>query len=726
MSGSESEVESKKGRGRPRAKKDAFIDLEERFDQHKLNHIVENEGEYRARMRSRCFDDDYNPFVIVAKYLKKSKGGQIQVKYKQNASAGRFHAVGSLSLQSMPREIRHTIASEFYTDIDVKNAHPVILAFLCEERGIACKHLRRYNKKRDQFLSEISSDKEQAKTVVLSMINGGEKALNELDNPPEWLEDFKQELRTIHKKFAKDSEFKAHKKKRLASEIEFNHEASYMNTLLCDFENTILQTIYKALGSPKDCVLCFDGLMIRKEVAYDLEALEKAVFDKLEIEIKLAVKPMTEGFELGSIEPYVQKKTNCFDFTDLFNYNDFHSEFNNETYASYADMEDALADYPKVIAHILQGEGCFIKKLDNGELDVVKKLKTSDFKVDYGGPMKKSFEAYICEKRAFGQIACELGDCSENKFNVWTGFQAKRIDRPESDGLKLMKSFIMETWANNNQEHYNYVISWFAGLVLNLSGINKIALAMVSKQGSGKGTLIEFMELVLRAVNVVSVPGIEKITGRFNTVLQGKRLVNINEMSSTKDEFRSNFDKIKTYITDPTIMIEPKGVNPYKINNISNFVLFTNHRDAIVVEESDRRYAIFEMSGAHLNDNDYFGKIRRDCFNQDVADEFYTYLLDFPVVPLNVIPNTELRSEMMNMSKSTPLKFLDAISSDDELKESIFDGETRVKGATLYTCYRNWCSDNGERNVMTSTKFGTVIGTKMRKVRSNGTFYEFI
>ena len=271
----------------------------------------------------------------------------------------------------------------------------------------------------------------------------------------------------------------------------------------------------------------------------------------------------------------------------------------------------------------------------------------------------------------------------------------------------------------------NYIISWFAGLVTNLSGINKVALAMVSGQVTGKGTLIEFMDLVLRSVNVVSVAGIENILGSFNAILQGKRLVNINEMSSTKDEFRSNFDKMKSYITDPTIMIHPKSVNPYRIKNISNFVLFTNHRDAIIVEGDDRRYAIFEMSGAHVNDNEYFGKIRRECFNQDVANEFYTYLLDFPALDISKIPNTELRQEMMTMSKSTPLKFLDAINDDSELKESIFDGETRVKATTLYTCYKNWCSDNGERNVMTSTKFGTVIGSKLRKVRSNvGNMYE--
>ena len=161
----------------------------------------------------------------------------------------------------------------------------------------------------------------------------------------------------------------------------------------------------------------------------------------------------------------------------------------------------------------------------------------------------------------------------------------KRVSlETESEGFKLMKSFIMECWADNNEEHYCYIISWFAGLFTNLSGINRVALAMISPQGTGKGTLIEFMELLLRSINVVSVSGVNEVTGKFNSLLQSKRLININEMSSTKEEFKANFDKIKSYITDPTMKIEPKGVNPYTINNISNFILFTNHRDAIIVE----------------------------------------------------------------------------------------------------------------------------------------------
>ena len=99
MSDIDNKVEEKKAKGRPKAKKDMFIELEERFDQHKLNHIIQNEEKFREKMRAQCFEDDYNPFAIISKYLEKSENGVIKTKYKQNASLGRFHAIGSLSLQ---------------------------------------------------------------------------------------------------------------------------------------------------------------------------------------------------------------------------------------------------------------------------------------------------------------------------------------------------------------------------------------------------------------------------------------------------------------------------------------------------------------------------------------------------------------------------------------------------------------------------------------------------
>jgi hypothetical protein len=445
--------------------------------------------------------------------------------------------------------------------------------------------------------------------------------------------------------------------------------------------------------------------------------LENAVETALGIEISLAVKPMNEGFNIDPQEiiPYVEVKANCFDFTDPYDYSDFHTDFNGQEYQDV--NEDVLIKYPKVIAHILDNEGFFIKKMKNGNSCVVKALKSSDLKFRAKPNPITLTSVLSLLPNSFSKVSCKLIDCPDKEFNLWSGFQAQIVNNSISDEFLRMKQFIMEVWANNDLAVYNHIINWFAGLVKNLQGINMMALVMVSSQGAGKNTLTDFMKLILRSCNVATVDGVGEVVGKFNTILQGKRLIVVNELCSTKDEFKSNWDKIKGKITDSTIGIEPKGVNKYEVDNIGNYILFTNHRDAVIVESSDRRYSIHEMSECRMNDKEYFTNLRKDCFNQSVANEFYTYLMGVELVPC-VPMMTDVRREMINMSKSTPLKFLDAVKD-----ENMFEDMTEVKSTVFYSSYSRWCSENGERMVLTSTKFGTIISTKLQKRKGRDANY---
>jgi hypothetical protein len=411
---------------------------------------------------------------------------------------------------------------------------------------------------------------------------------------------------------------------------------------------------------------------------------------------------------------------NTFDFTNNYDFSNFHTEYNGKYYDEVEN--DIINKYPSVIAHVLIGKGCYIKKLTDGAFDIVDVLGTSELIFTTDTPKNIKLSKFMSLKpTSFRDIRCVLNhsSCPINSFNIWSGFQSKIVDVKEpSEGFTLMCKSIMEIWANDNVEHYNYIISWLSGLV-NINNINKIALLMISPPGCGKGTLIEFLEYILRKINIVSVVGINKIVAKFNTLLQGKRLICINEMSSTKDEFRSNFDKMKSYITDPTIIIEPKGVNSFSVDNISNFIMFSNHIDSVIVEQQDRRYAIFEMSTKYINNWDYFGNIRNKCFNQEVADEFYTYLMNFKTVPIHKIPNTDLRKELINLSKANPIKFIDFVRDDPDSMERLTN---KVKGIVLYTEYKKWCVDNGER-CYSNTKFGITISTVLQKLRSNGVYY---
>jgi hypothetical protein len=58
-----------------------------------------------------------------------------KVGYKQtHKDIGRYFAKGPFSLQSLPKEVRHTISKDYYYDVDIVNAHPVILHQYCKQK----------------------------------------------------------------------------------------------------------------------------------------------------------------------------------------------------------------------------------------------------------------------------------------------------------------------------------------------------------------------------------------------------------------------------------------------------------------------------------------------------------------------------------------------------------------------------------------------------------------
>ena len=79
--------------------------------------------------------------MLIKKYISKSRItkdfnlSKVKVSYKQNDSSGRLWAVGALSLQNVTREIRHTIANDFYIDVDIVNCHPTLIYQYAEHKN---------------------------------------------------------------------------------------------------------------------------------------------------------------------------------------------------------------------------------------------------------------------------------------------------------------------------------------------------------------------------------------------------------------------------------------------------------------------------------------------------------------------------------------------------------------------------------------------------------------
>ena len=60
-------------------------------------------------------------------------------------------------------------------DIDIVNAHPVILNYLCKKNNVNCNILENYIYKRELILSSFGEDRKSVKELFLSILNGGFK-----------------------------------------------------------------------------------------------------------------------------------------------------------------------------------------------------------------------------------------------------------------------------------------------------------------------------------------------------------------------------------------------------------------------------------------------------------------------------------------------------------------------------------------------------------------------
>ena len=278
----------------------------EKINVHALRVIIDNWDDLDIPGLWEGFDP-----VILRRYLDKVRGDEVMVKYTHSKEAkdhGRRYAVGSLSLQSFPRVVRHSIAKDMYYDIDMVNAHPTILLQYCEKNGYGCNHLKHYIDNRDDCLQDIMTENEiardDAKQVILSLLNGGVKDYMNLRNKPLWLDNLKNQITTIQNTISRSNDEYIQKLRKECKKTNIN--GSLINRILCDVEDDILMACVDYLKSKnisiKNVVLVFDGFMVLKE----LVTLNKKFFNELgayveEVtgyKVKFIEKEMNEGLDL--------------------------------------------------------------------------------------------------------------------------------------------------------------------------------------------------------------------------------------------------------------------------------------------------------------------------------------------------------------------------------------------------------------------------------------------
>jgi hypothetical protein len=222
------------------------------IDLRKLEWVIENAANVnlgQSYVKGHLVGGD-GQVEILKKYFKRATfhDGMVPVSYYQIDGDGRRFS-HEISLTNLSRPIRHTIAKGMI-DIDIKNAHPCILLWLCQKEGIECSYIKQYVENREPMLQELmvgrTLSRDGAKKMLLKAINRDDGRFQQTETDPEWLYDYHQQCKKIAETLSKlypQYMVQAEKSKKRKDQEPWNMKGSAMNRLLCHHENELLKII---------------------------------------------------------------------------------------------------------------------------------------------------------------------------------------------------------------------------------------------------------------------------------------------------------------------------------------------------------------------------------------------------------------------------------------------------------------------------------------------------
>ena len=635
------------------------------------NQIILNESVNEIRnvewllktITPRHFEDDKKWFFKTKKYLERFLKEDYQTITYETASSSPFGRLFGNGIQNIPNNIRGFLCDGLTTDLDFKNCHPTILYYICIKHKIKCSFLTEYITKRDEILdtlsTELNKSRDDIKLEIIKAINNENHKLENTGHV--FLMNFGIEIKKIQNKLYNIDEYEwVVDEVKKDNKKQFNFKGSFISHLCCFTENNMLISLYDFLIKKNYDIhsLMFDGLMIYGNHYEDVELLKECnelIKEKFGEYHGVTYKAHATHYKIP--DDYKTKKE-----IEEEEYKKLKEKFeltNFKMADQYGNVtKSGVKLYPKANFMILHEE-------------------------TYN---KKFFEKWFIDsnKKTYETFGCYPKECPDNYFNLWTPFECIEYEPAEDDkGLFWFLNHV-NSMCNYDDEVYKFVIIWLAQMV-QYPETKSVQLVFQGKEGSGKGLFLLFLRTMLGSKKVYECSDPQnQIFGNQNGLLKDAFLVVFEEME--KSFFNKALPKLKTLITDPTIVIKELYERPFEMNSYHRYIGFTNKMDQILL---DRRQVFIEGSSDKVNNTEYFSEGYGYAKDPKVAKKIYDYLMECYTeekISKNHFPETEYQQELKETNRD---------SFDVWIEASINEYEEWTPVSEIYKNYRDWYRTNG-------------------------------
>lgn len=262
------------------------------------------------------------------------------------------------------------------------------------------------------------------------------------------------------------------------------------------------------------------------------------------------------------------------------------------------------------------------------------------------------------------------------QMNLFVGYSKT----PRPGDVSFFLKHVKEVICSNNEVHTKYVLQFFAHLLQKPHEKPTVAIVQKSIEGTGKSSLIKMFSAILGQY-AITTNGIDLFTQRFNSILENKLLIFVDEASMRGQK---ESQTLKALISENAVNIERKTIDSYPINSYARYIFATNNDHVLNAGSRERRYLVLETSAKYAQDQEYFREYQRFC--DENSECVMQYLLNLDISDFNprVAPFSESLLDEKIVSLTPALSFF-----HEELLNSLpFKGtESSVRSYTLYTCF---------------------------------------
>jgi hypothetical protein len=123
-------------------------------------------------------------------------------------------------------------------------------------------------------------------------------------------------------------------------------------------------------------------------------------------------------------------------------------------------------------------------------------------------------------------------------------------------------------------------------------------------EGNGKSLIIRAMAEAI-GHRYTHLPNAADIHNKFNAWIEGRLFIGVEEVYT--QERQEALESLKPLITNDRVEVQGKGLDQRTGDNRANFILCSNHKDAIRKTATDRRYCVFYTAQQRAGDLERHG-----------------------------------------------------------------------------------------------------------------------